>query len=205
MDPAGKGSIATYSNDVEGHGAIVFDASPNRFNSAFENSYDNRRYILNIADWLEQSVNSGTQKRILIYTLADKVPLGNSVLSELEKSGYSVTKVSRSDTPRISERMLTDNSQLWLFFDGDSANGLSAAELELISSNNAMSKGTLVVAAPSPAAATGQPVNQLASRYGINFSGTIENGQKLEVSVASNLFNSASEILGSLLKIVNKA
>lgn len=205
MDPAGKGAIATYTNDVEGHGAIVFDASPSRFNSAFENSYDNRKYIQNIAGWLEQSVNSQPQKRILIYTFAGKAPLGETVLAELAKEGYTVTRHSRGTTPRISERLLADNSQLWLFFDGESANGLSEAELKLISEHNARSKGTLVVASPLRGAAAGQPVNQLSSRYGINFSESVESGQKLEVSVASNLFNGASELLGSLLKIVNKA
>jgi hypothetical protein len=205
MDPAGKGAIATYSNDVEGHGAIVFDSSPARFSPAFENSYDNRTYILNTAEWLEQSVNSEPHKRILIYTLADAAPLGETVVAELVKAGYTVTRTNRVDTPRISEKLLADTSQLWLFFDGTAANGLSQSELELITKHNAASKGTLVVAAPLPGDGSEQPANRLASRYGIRFSGLVESGQKLEVSVASNLFNSAAEWLGSLLKIVNKA
>lgn len=205
LDPAGKGAIATYSNDVEGHGAIVFDASPARFSSAAESSFDNRTYILNTADWLEQSVNSEPHKRILIYTLAESAPLGASAMAELVKAGYTVTRTNRIDTPKISERLLADNSQIWLFFDGKAANGLSETELELISSHNASSKGILLVAAPQPGDETGQPVNRLASRYGVRFSGMVENGQKLEVSVASNLFNSAAEWLGSFLKIVNKA
>jgi hypothetical protein len=126
-------------------------------------------------------------------------------LAELAQAGYDVTKTGRIDTPRISERLLADNSQLWLFFDGGSANGLSETELELISKHNAKSKGTLVAASPLPGAPIGQPANRLSSRYGINFSGTVESNQKLEVSVASNLFNSASELLGSILKIVRKA
>jgi len=126
-------------------------------------------------------------------------------VAELVKAGYTITRTNRVDTPKISERLLADNSQIWLFFDGKAANGLSEAELELISSHNAASKGILMVAAPLPDAAIEQPANRLASRYGIRFSGLVESGQKLKVSVASNLFNSASEWLGSLLKIVNKA
>ncbi|MBC7961912.1 MAG: permease [Steroidobacteraceae bacterium] len=205
MDPNGKGVIATYTNDVDGHGAIVFDASPARFSTAFENSYDNRKYILNIAGWLEQSVNSQPQKRILIYTLTDKTPLGDTVLAELAKEGYTVKEASRIDTPKITERLLSEYSQLWLFFDGRRTNGLSEDELQLISNHNSKSKGTLVVASPLPGTAAGQPANQLSARYGISFSGSMENEQKLKVSVASNIFNSASELLGAFLKKVNKA
>ena len=205
MDPAGKGIIATYTNDVDGLGAIVFDASPARFSSAFENSYDNRKYILNIAGWLEQSVNSQPQKRILVYTLADKIPLGDGILAELAKAGYTVTKTSRIDTPKITEGMLAEHSQLWLFFDDRSKNGLSDDELKIIVNNNSKSNGTLIVAAPLTVADTEQPANRLSLRYGVSFSGVVENNRKLDVSVASNLFNNASELLGAFLKMVNKA
>lgn len=205
MDPSGKGAIATYANDLDGHGAIVFDGSPARFSGAFENNYDNRRYILNIASWLEQSVNSEHQKRILIYSLADAAPLGNSVLAELAKEGYAVKRASRIDTPSISRDMLSEYSQVWLFFDDRSTNRLSEAELKLLAEHNTKSKGTLVVASPLPGKAAEQPANQISSRYGVSFFEIAENGRKLEVSVASNLFNSASEVLGAFLKMVNKA
>lgn len=205
MDPAGKGVIATYTNDVDGDGAIVFDASPARFSAALENSFNNRKYILNIAGWLEQSVNSQPQKRILIYSFADKAPLGETVLAGLEKAGYNLTKASRADTPRISEKLLAECSQLWLFFDDRTANGLNEEELKLVTQHNKKSRGTLLVATPNPGMPAEQPANRLASLYGVTFSETVESATKLEVSVASNLFNNASEILGALLKIVHKA
>lgn len=206
MDPSGKGIIATYTNDVDGQGAIVFDASSARFSSASEPGNDNRKYVLNIAEWLEQNVNSEPRKRILIYHFADTPPLGGTVPAELTKQGFAITAATRKDIPRISARLLAEYSQLWLFFDGRSVNGLSDEELKLISNHNAKSRGTLVVAAdPLPDYAGEQPANRLSSRYGVRFSGSVENSRKLDVSVASNLLNRASEMLGTALKIVKKA
>jgi hypothetical protein len=94
-----------------------------------------------IAGWLEQSVNSDPRKRILIYNFADAPPLGGTVSAELAQQGFTVTAASRKDIPRISARLLAEYSQLWLFFDGRSVNGLSDEELKLISDHNAKSRG----------------------------------------------------------------
>lgn len=212
MDPSGKGIIATYINDVEGHGAIVFDASPLRFSTPLANSYDNRTYIRNIAGWLEQNSNSPAQKQILIYNLADNAatgavsPLGDTALAELAKEGFTVKVVQRRDIPRLSEQMLAECGQVWLFFGNHATSTLTAAELQLLEDHNAKNRGTLVVAAVAQAGGTGeQPANKLTSRYGVQFAGIAENGQELHVSVASSLFNRASELLGTVLKIVKKA
>lgn len=212
MDPSGKGIIATYSNDLEGQGGIVFDASPLRFSSALADSFDNRTYILNIAGWLEQNSTSPVQKQILIYSLADNAaekessPLGDAALSDLAKEGFTVKVVRRLDAPRVTEQMLTECGQLWLFFDPHSKSGLSTGELQLLANHNAKNRGTLVVAADSqPGGAGEQPENRLSSRYGVQFSGVVENSRELHVSVASNLLNRASELLGTVLKIVKKA
>lgn len=212
MDPSGKGIIATYTNDVEGHGAIVFDASPLRFSSPSANSYDNLTYIRNIAGWLEQNSNSPTPKQILVYCLADNAadraaaPLGNNALAELAREGFTVKVVQRRDIPRLSEQMLTECGQLWLFFGHHTTSGLSSAELQLLEGHNAKNRGTLVVAADAQAGGTGeQTVNRLSSHYGVQFAGIVENSQELHVSVASSLFSRASELLGTVLKIVKKA
>lgn len=206
MDPAGKGIIATYTNDVEGHGAIVFDASPARFGNASLNGTDNRKYILNIADWLEQSVNSQPQKSILVYSLSGTAPLEADLPVELARAGFTIKTAGRKDTPRITERLLADYSQLWLFFDGGGSTGLSSEELTLIAGYNEKSKGMLIVASAASTVNTAQqPANSLASRYGIHFGGNASNDGKLEVSVASSLLGRTSELLGALLKLVNKA
>jgi len=206
MDPAGKGIIATYTNDVEGHGAIVFDASPARFGNVSPDATDNRKYVLNIANWLEQSVNSQPQKSILVYSLSGAAPLEASLPVELARAGFTVKTAGRKDTPRITERLLADYSQLWLFFDGAAPDGLSSEELTLITGHNEKSKGMLIVASAAPTVnAVEQPANSLASRYGIQFGGSAINDGKLEVSVASSLLGRTSELLGALLKLVNKA
>ncbi len=206
MDPSGKGIIATYSNDVEGQGAIVFDASPARFSSAFDGRYDNRKYVLNVAEWLEQNNNSQAYKQIVIYNFSEISPLGTTALDELAKEGFVVKMVNRLASPRISAPLLADCSQLWLFFDNRSTNVLNYEELKLISQHNSKSGGTLVVASVlESGGVVEQPANSVSSHYGVRFSGVVENAQQLNVSVASNLFNRTSELLGYVLKFVKKA
>jgi hypothetical protein len=48
-------------------------------------------------------------------------------------------------------------------------------------------------------------VNQLSSRYGVKFSDSADNGPRIFVGMSSQLFTSASELLGRFLKIVHKA
>lgn len=206
MDPAGKGIIATYTNDVDGQGAIVFDASPARFSSAMGNGNDNRKYILNIAGWLEQNVNSQPQKRILVYSLAGASPLENRALTELAKEGFTVTISNRKETPRITKNLLADCSQLWLFFDDRNPAELSEDEIKLVTDINNKSKGMLVIASAAAAGnAAEQSANGLTSRYGVRFGGLVENSREMGVSVASSLLGRTSELLGTLLKMVNKA
>jgi hypothetical protein len=206
MDPAGKGIIATYTNDVDGQGAIVFDASPARFSSASGSGNDNLKYTLNIAGWLEQNVNSQPQKRILIYSLADTPPLKHNALAELAKEGFAVTVSSRKETPRITENLLAGCSQLWLFFGDNIPAGLSEDEIKLVANINNKSKGMLVVASTASTGTTvEQSANSLTSRYGVRFGGIVENSREMGVSVASSLLGRTSELLGAFLKMVNKA
>jgi hypothetical protein len=48
-------------------------------------------------------------------------------------------------------------------------------------------------------------VNRLSSRYGVQFSDSADNGPRIFVGMTSQLFTSASELLGRFLKIVHKA
>jgi len=206
MDPAGKGIIATYTNDVDGNGAIVFDAAPSRFNSSLDSSNNNLNYVLNIADWLEQRVNTEPKKQILVYTLDGTSPVESGTLSELSRKGYYVKVSSRKETPQLTERLLTEYSQIWLFFDANSTGALNNDELKLVTKQNDKSKGLLIVAAPSTTAnPSDQAANKISTQYGVQFSGIVENSKKMQVSVASNLLDRASVLLGSILKLVNKA
>jgi hypothetical protein len=212
MDPAGKGVIATYSNDIDGQGGIVFDASAGRFTGVTAAHYDNRNYVVNVARWLEQDPDSLRGKRILVCNLGEGTgaasysPLGNAAWIELVKNGFTVRTGSGKDAPRISEAALADCSQLWLFFGNDGAKGLTDAELRLVEEHNARGRGVLVVPAdPRTGRDYAKEANRLSSRYGVLFSGSVANSEELKVSPAATLLNRGSEWLGRVLKLVHKA
>jgi len=212
MDPGSKGMIATYINDLEGQGAVVFDAGFGRFLNNSADRYDNLKYINNIADWLEDNSSSSAQKSILIYdTFAesglDKHAFSKKALALLNEKGFSVRITDRRETPEVSERLLEDFSQCWIFA-GESGpdHDLTAAELEVISKFNGGGKSMLIVAGKHQEGTNDLTVvNRLSSRYGVLFSGFVDNKDELPASTASQFFNRTSEALGRILKLVHKA
>jgi uncharacterized membrane protein YraQ (UPF0718 family) len=206
MDPAGKGVIATYKNDIDSRGAIVFDASPDRFRPSALERYNNLTYLDNIADWLDQSASSPSHRKILVYSLAREASSSEAVAAELHKRGYEVTAANRTDIPRLSTQNIKDYDQVWLFCSAGEASMLNDQELKLVAEHNASGKGLLIVAADPREGENTQPeANRLAALFGVTFSGSITDVEKLHVSVASNLMNRASELLGQALKVVKKA
>jgi uncharacterized membrane protein YraQ (UPF0718 family) len=206
MDPSGKGIIATYKNDIDSKGAVVFDASPARFKAPSLECYDNLAYIGNVADWLDQSSNSPSNRKILIFTLSGNSAQSAAVAAKLGKKGYIVRVASRKEIPRLTAQNISETDQLWLLYAAETANVLSEAELKLIAEHNAKGKGMLIVAADPQAGAQSQAeANRLASLFGVTFAGSRADAEKLHVSVASNLVNRASELLGRALKIFRKA
>jgi hypothetical protein len=92
-----------------------------------------------------------------------------------------------------------------MFPPGDRG-GLSEEEQRTVVEEHAKGKGMLLVAA-TPQAGSGaqQQANSVASRFGVTFSGNVRENEQLRVSVASNLINRTSELLGHALKAVRKA
>ena len=212
MDPGGKSIIATYTDDLDMQGGIVFDSGYERFTDTLAGRYDNRRYITNVAKWLEQNNNSSAKKSILIYSIAGaegKEPLfpNGNVLSALGKKGFSVKVADRSDIPLLNERLLGSYSQVWLFFGKSETEGqLTDAELDTVARSAREGKSLLIVAGNHQSDDKDMAaVNQLSSRFGVRFSGVVENRQELPVGVASHLFIRGSELLGRILKFVHKA
>lgn len=212
MDPAGQGIIATYSNALERQGGIVFDSGCERFLCSSADRYDNRKYIGNIAKWLDDNNSSSANRNILVYNVAggdgsEPIFLNRNVLADLEKKGFNVKVTDRRKVPEITGRLLNDYSQIWLFFgESGTKQSLTIAELNTISKSTGDGKSMLIVAGKhqaEPDDNTG--INALSSRYGVRFSGFVENREELPVEIASNLFNRTSEILGKILKIVHKA
>jgi uncharacterized membrane protein YraQ (UPF0718 family) len=212
LDPAGRNVIATYSNDLASHGGVVFDAGIDRFAAAVAGVENDRRYVANIAAWLEQSGSSPSGRNVLIYTVAgrgvgDAGASAEGVADVLRQAKFTVTCSDRTTTPQLTEKLLADVGQLWLFFpeSGDKRQ-LTDSEMKLVSSFNERGNGMLVSldnrqADPQKDAS----VNLLSSRYGVQFSGSTESGPRIFVGMTSQLFASASELLGRFLKIVHKA
>ncbi len=206
LDPAGKGVVATYANLIDGAGPMVFDGAYGRFVAATADRYDNRAYIGNIADWLGENSLSTASTKILVYSVGSgagdaSVLLGEKVLAELGARGFTVKEVGRREVPRITEGLLAEWGQVWLFFGNDRA-GLSEDEVKLIANHHAKGGAALVVPADG---ASPRGANLLASRYGATFSGVVDTGPELRVSTASTVLNRTAAWLGSVLKLVKKA
>jgi uncharacterized membrane protein YraQ (UPF0718 family) len=212
MDQGDKSIIATYNNDIEGEGGIVFDSGFERFLNASADKYDNREYIRNIAEWLEENNGSSVKKSILIYDTFDKSGLdkfnfSSPALEVIEKKGFKIKITDRRETSEISEQLLGKYSQLWIFFgESGSEHFFSPGELETIFSFTEEGKSMLIVAGGHPDGVKDLTVvNQLSSRYGVTFSGFVENKEELPATTASYFLNRMSGTLGKILKFVHKA
>lgn len=206
MDPDGKPLIAAYSNDLEGHGTIVFDAGAARFVNDAPEQYDNARYLRNTAEWLEQGNASPVRQRVLVYDTARNV--GNdtavsvkNIAAGLGKHDFSVTIMDRRRTPAVSDRLLEGYSQLWVVFsDTGPGSVLSGAELQAITRFNGEGKGMLVIAGAGNGIAVDlTAANQLSSRYGVHFSGAVSRGKELRVARGAGILTKASQLLGRVL------
>jgi len=212
MDPDNKGMIATYNNDLKGEGGIVFDSGFGRFMDSSASKYDNQRYVNNIAEWLAENNSSPVKKSILIYNTytrsgLDRNAFSRNALKALGEKGFAVRITDRQETPEVSERVLGEYGQLWILF-GESGPGrlFSKAEIENISRFSSDGKSMLLVAGKHREGANDlAAANQLSSRYGVIFSGFVENKDELHASTASHFLNRTSGVLGRILKLVNKA
>jgi uncharacterized protein len=210
LDPAGKGIVATCTNDIDGQGGVVFDASPGRFTNGTD-LYDNRQYIVNTAEWLKQNTMSAVPGKILVYNFGDSGGGGSSILGEktlagLLQNGFTVTETDRRDTPQITGRLLADYGQVWLFFGSRRENGPSDAEVKRITDYTANGGSALIVPdRPGSGSDCGQEASRLSSLYGVTFSGVVENRPEIHVSSGANFLERTSTLLAALLKVVKKA
>jgi hypothetical protein len=212
LDPAGRNVIATYTNDLASHGGVVFDAGSSRFAAAAAGTEDDRHYVANIAAWLEQSSSSPSGRNVLIYTVGggankDEVTIADGVADVLRQAKFSVTFSDRTRTPQLTEKLLAEAGQLWLFFPESGDMGqLTDSEMKLASRFNELGNGMLVSLGDRQAGPREDAsVNLLSSRYGVRFAGSTDSGPRISVGMTSQLFTSASEMLGRFLKIVHKA
>ncbi len=212
MDPDGKSIIATYTNDLEGQGGIVFDSGIERFLNSSADRYDNRKYIQNIAAWLKDNNQSAAKESILVYDAFAqsgpvKDPFSRDAVHDLSQKGFRVRVTDRWETPALSDSVLKEYGQLWILSGASGPRQhFSDAERESIARFTASGGSMLIVAGthgekfPDMNAA-----NELSSRYGVRFSGSVRNRDELPATTMSYFLQHASLILGELLKLVHKA
>jgi uncharacterized membrane protein YraQ (UPF0718 family) len=202
MDPAEKPLVATYNNPLGTGGGAVFDAGNSRFLAENIEQFDNRRYIENIADWLELNSSTVAKGSILAIDLSSGSSgiTGGNLLSKTALADRSYHFTSRSETPVISTRLLDKQSQVWLFFGSGGA--LLAEEIKALAAFS-QNGGSLLLVAGKGAAP--EDVNSLASQFGVKFYGSARQESKIHVAVAAPLFYRAAEVIGKVLKLTHKA
>jgi uncharacterized membrane protein YraQ (UPF0718 family) len=210
LDPTGKNIIATYSDDLASKGSVVFDAGFDRFAAAATGIKDDQRYVANIATWLEQNSTASDGKTVLIYTVAGdekRNAFAEGVANVLRQAKVSVTVSDRTNAPQLTENILTDVGQLWLFFPESGDKGeLTDNEMKLVSEFNERGNGMLIsLGNQQENLPKDKSVNRLSSGYGVHFSGSTETPPRISVGMAAKMLDSASKLLGKFLKIVHKA
>ncbi len=204
MDPEGKGMIAFSSDDLAQRGGVVADAGLARILSA--DRHDNKAYLGNAADWLEQANISEAKNRILIYDTASSpdthvgVAIG-AAKAALEQRGFAVTVSDRSKLPHLSLAALKEYSQIWIVARG----ALADAELAALEGFSGAGKSLLIAAGTADAGAGDPSLNRLASPYGFSFAGRVAHGEELSTTTGSFFLQRASGILGKVLKFFHKA
>ena len=121
------------------------------------------------------------------------------------KDDFSVSVTNRKDTPEISEDLLLQYSQVWIFsgMDKSSDTLLSDNELEIITQNNQFGSGLLIGVGQQGDSAEGLvDSNRLAKEFGITFSGSVENSDELQVSKFVGIFSVVPEFLGKYYKMI---
>ncbi len=205
MDPGGKNIIATYHDYAGGKGGVVFDAGFERFLDASAEKYDNRRYIENIAVWLEESSGTATQGNILVYNTFHSSGLSTGGIPQILDSadGFKVRVTDREETPEILRGLLDEYSQFWIFFsEAGSDCCFTDDELEFIG-NFVDSGGSLLIVAGQYDNSVNEKeyaANRVASMFGVRFYGLSENSEELDVSTLFHLFDRASAILGRMYR-----
>jgi hypothetical protein len=206
IDPGGNGLIATFRNDLDSRGGVVFDAGFGRYPGSSADKNDNRKYLRNLAKWLEQNSSSHAARNVLIYDLSldSEGVLSKNSLSDLAEAGFKVKVLKRRDSPGVTADMIAGYGQLWLFYDTGA--GLSDPEQKVVSQFSGDGGAMLVVAGGNkPGAGSMDGVNRLTAGYGVTFSEDIRDNGEIHVGIASRFLGNASELLGRFLKIVHKA
>jgi len=206
MDPTEKPLIATYSNILGTEGGVVFDAGAAKFRLDNVAKADNRRYIENIAAWLEENSSTTVRGDILVYDLSngENMLFDRELLSSIRSNDRRLKVANRTELGVLSPELLEKQSQVWLFFPPGAT--LSQAEQTALAKFS-KSGGAMLLVSGEPANGDGDMagINNLAGKFGVTFYGHAQQKEQIPVAVAAPLFYRTSEILGKVLKLTRKA
>ena len=212
MDPQRKRLVATYYNADARYGGVVFDAGGAKFMEDGAGKFDNEKYIRNVAAWIEDQSFSFSIRNILVYIQSNEPAKPHNSFSQkvldslMEKDDFSVSVTNRKDTPEISEDLLLQYSQVWIFsgMDKSADTLLSDNELEIITQYNQSGSGLLIGVGQQGDSAEGlDDINRLAKEFGLTFSGSVENSDELQVSKFVDIFSVVPEILEKYYSKIN--
>ncbi len=209
-DPGGKGMIAIFE-DLEGGSGVVFDSSLLRFMNASLDKEDNKRYLKNIANWLEETASGEAAKKILVYNTYSMSGSGTKAGYDQSRFNGNIPKVlpyklmltDRLTTPQITPELLKDYSQLWIINGGIHTQGVFG-EQEVAAILDFRDLGGSLLLAAGPRGANGdftRDVNQIASSFGVTFQdyhlfeGHHGEDKVLPVSITGNFFNEMAQHL----------
>jgi hypothetical protein len=202
-DPGGKSLMATYE-DLEGGSGIVFDAGLERLLNENADSPDNRQYILNIAKYLDETSMGSVQKSILIYNTYAKSGRANEQFDKnapvvLSKNSYNVKLTDRIQSPKLTPDILSQYNQLWIISGESNSSSFSQEEIEDILSFRDEGNSLLIASGPneSPNRNWTEDANRIASNFGVKFTGMVDHGRELPVSIVGNFFSrTAGKMVG---------
>lgn len=198
-DPSGNNLLATYE-DLEGGSGIVFDAGLERFSNNNAQSQDNQKYILNIARYLDETSMGDKKKSILIYNTYVKSGFPNNQLDQnapvvLAKNAYKVKLTDRAETPVLTPDLLAQYNQLWILSGESDSSTFSAEELENILYYRDDGNSLLIASGPEQGPKNDQTkdANQIATNFGVTFSGMVDHGDNMKVSSLGPFFSRTAE------------
>jgi uncharacterized membrane protein YraQ (UPF0718 family) len=213
LEHNGRNIIATSTYEIDSRGGVLFDSGFERFVGADGPKPGNRTYIRNAAEWLELNNRSATKGSILLYeTRSDIGKTMPGAAAGIEKSllnsGYSLQRVQRTTSPVLTAELLNKYGQIWLLIADDRERGTVFSDQECAAIRTYSEQGHSILLSVENRAgsdASLNTANSLASAFGVSFSGAVDSGAELPVSLASGFLSQASVIIGSVLKIFNKA
>ncbi|MFQ5645976.1 MAG: hypothetical protein ACE5GM_03520, partial [bacterium] len=199
-NPGANNLIAVYDNYISGETGIVFDAGFARISNRNKDSREARKYIVNIANWLNSTSDSEI-KNILVYNTYTQSGHQNSefeqtVSAALKNAGYTYKFIERKDAPQITNDLLDGFSQVWIISGEGKNTNISRDEVEIIKDYHDLdSNAVAIFAGPNEGAGRDftKDANLFTQKYNLSFKGSVEHEPLFNVSIYHTFFQNITK------------